>query len=238
MTTQITVVLTGIATTLISNGKVTDAAGNLWDLPASVTIPSVGTVTVVASVDAANPGAIFPGTNIALAIETPVTGWSTAKTAPQITPPVLRSNFPEFASATPYPDAFIQYWLTWAYTLLNASRWGASLDQAAQLYAAHNLTMERRAVLEAAKGAPPGNSVGPASAKAVDKVSVSYDIAAVSEKDGGDWNQTIYGRRLYRLLQMFGMGPIQVGVGFTPPWVGGFAWPGPPCWPGAPGWGN
>lgn len=163
----------------------------------------------------------------------------------QITPAQLKANFPEFSDPTAYSDAFVQYWLTWAYTLLNPDRFLSVLDLGAQLYAAHNLTQERRAYLESQKPTAgtangPGMAIGPASAKSVDKVSVSYDIASVSEKDAGEYNQTIYGRRLWRLLMIAGMGPIQVGVGCTPPWVfaNGMAWPGPPAWPGAPGWGT
>lgn len=158
----------------------------------------------------------------------------------QITPAQMRVGFPEFADTTAYPDAFITYWLTWAYLLLNPDRWGNILDLAAQLYAAHNLVEERRAMLESLKGGPPGMAIGPASSKTVKDVSISYDIAAVTEADAGDWNQTIYGRRLWRMIQMAGMGPIYVGIGWTPCYVfnGGMAWPGPPCWPGAPGWGN
>ena len=157
----------------------------------------------------------------------------------QITPAQMRTGFPEFADQTAYPDAFIQYWLTWAYLLLNPCRWGNILDLAAQLYAAHNLVEERRAYLESLKGGVPGMAVGPVNSKNVKDVSVSYDISAVSEAEAGDWNQTIYGRRLWRMIEMAGMGPIQVGVGATPPWVfaQGMAWPGPPAWPGAPGWG-
>lgn len=157
-----------------------------------------------------------------------------------VTPTQMRGGFPEFADTTAYPDGFVQYWLDWAYVLLNPNRWGNALPLAAQLYAAHNLVEERRAILEAAKGGVAGMGSGPATSKAVDRVSVSFDIAVVSEKDGGDWNTTIYGRRLFRMIQTFGMGPIQAGIGYTPPWVFGFsgAWPGPPAWPGAPGWGN
>lgn len=150
----------------------------------------------------------------------------------QVTPAVMRTAFAEFANDTRYPDDFIQYWLTWAYVLLNARRFGRALDLAAMLFAAHNLVEERRAMDEAAKGATPGVATGAISQKGVDKVSVSYDTALVGEKDAGDWNQTIYGRRLYKLLMMAGMGPIQAGVGCTPPWVAGGAWPGPPPWPG------
>lgn len=238
---QISVEIAATNGTVIANGRVSDSAGNIWDLPASVAVPMAGKVTVTATADAANPQATFPGTSKSLFIETPVSGWTSAKTPDRITPPEFRGSFPEFTDTSAYPDGFIEYWLTWGYVLVNPARWLTTTELAVQLYAAHNLVEERRAVIEASKGGVPGNATGPASSKAVDRVSVSFDIAAVSEKDGGDWNQTIYGRRLYRMIQMFGMGPIQAGIGYTPIWVWGGtpgAWPGPPAWPGAPGWGN
>lgn len=157
-----------------------------------------------------------------------------------IAPSDLRTGFPEFSDTTAYPDSFIQYWLNWAYILLNENRFLSVLPLAVSLWTAHNLVEERRAFLESLKGGPPGMAIGPTSSKAVKDVNVSYDIASVSEKDAGDYNQTIYGRRFYKLLMLAGMGPMQVGVGYTPPWVfnNGMAWPGPPAWPGAPGWGN
>jgi Protein of unknown function (DUF4054) len=152
------------------------------------------------------------------------------------TPATLRQGFPEFKNVQQYPDELIQYWLNWAYLLLNKGRWGKMYDNAATLFAAHNIVEEARAMREAGKGIIPGYATGAVSSKSVDKVAVSYDTALVSEKDAGDWNQTIYGRRLYRLIRMFGAGPVQVGVGYVPPWVlgldGSGAWPGPPPWPG------
>jgi hypothetical protein len=151
----------------------------------------------------------------------------------------FRQDYPEFGSLEAYPDSAVTYYLTWATILMNPDRWMEVLPLAVELYAAHFLTEERAAFLNSITGLPAGNVPGPVTAKSVDKVSLSYDISSVSDGEAGDWNQTIYGRRLWRLIQMAGMGPIQVGVGCTPPWVwngtaagAGGAWPGPPCWPG------
>lgn len=246
MAAQITVVLGGTAGTTITGGKVSDPNGNLWDLPATVTLLSSGSATVSATADSQNPQATFPGSAVNLTIEAgAITGWDTAATFDQLTPPEFRSCFPEFSSEIAYPDGLIQYWLTWSYLLVNTDRFGKLADNAVQLYAAHNIALERRAYLESQKPSPsgagaPGMATGAASARSVDKVSVTYDTGAVAEKDGGDYNQTIYGRRFYRLVQLAGMGPVYVGAGWTPPWVfsNGMAWPGPPNWPGGPGWGN
>jgi hypothetical protein len=69
--------------------------------------------------------------------------------------------------------------------------------------------------------------------KSVDKVSAGYDTASVAEEFGGNWNLTTYGQRLYRLMQQFGAGPLQIGAGpgCAPVYN---TWPGPGGWNG--GW--
>ena len=70
------------------------------------------------------------------------------------------------------------------------------------------------------------------SAKSVDKVSVSYDTQASVSPDAGHWNLTIYGQRMWTLIQMFGAGPVQFGASTVGPWIVWFA--GIPVW--WPGW--
>jgi len=152
----------------------------------------------------------------------------------QITVAAMRRNFPEFTSATQYPNGQIQFWLDFAYTMLNAGRWGQTLDMAAQLYAAHNVVLERRAIDEAGLGKPPGVTTGPVASKSVDKVSVAYSVSEGTATDASHWNLTIYGTRLWRLIKMFGMGPVYVGGtacggGF---FNAGWPWAGPPYWSG------
>jgi hypothetical protein len=156
----------------------------------------------------------------------------------QITPAQLRANFPEFANQSRFPSGLIQFWLTWAYNMLTpaSQRWGNMLDSAAQLFAAHNIALERRAMDEAtvannAQSGTVGLTSGPMSAKSVDKVSASYDTAASLDPAAGHWNLTIYGTRLWNLIQMFGAGPIQIGA-CPAPWITFFA--GIPAW--WPGW--
>ena len=134
----------------------------------------------------------------------------------------FRTSFTEFSNATTFTDPDIQFWLNYALLLLNANRWKAMLDLGLQLFIAHNLVLEQQAKTAAANGAPSGLSSGTISAKSVDKVSISYDTNSAQEKDAGQWNLTIYGTRYYRLMRMFGAGPIQVGVGYS----GVTAWPG------------
>jgi len=143
----------------------------------------------------------------------------------------FRADYPEFASTADFPNSAVQYWLKVAYSLLNASRWGAQLDLGAELYVAHNLSLEARAQKEAQNGGVPGSQSGPISSKSVDKVSVSYDTGGASEEGGGQWNLTIYGTRFYNLAKKMGAGPIYIGVGSSPPFSGP-AWPGPDVTPG------
>jgi|WetSurMetagenome_2_1015567.scaffolds.fasta_scaffold218219_2 hypothetical protein len=143
----------------------------------------------------------------------------------------FRVDYPEFAGTTVYTNSQLTYYFNLAYQLLNASRWGQTLDVGAELFVAHHITMEARSMAESANGGMPGQDPGLVASKSVDKVSVSFDTGAIAEKDGGHWNQTLYGRRFLRLVRMFGAGPIQLGMGYQPPNTG-LAWSGPAVYPG------
>jgi hypothetical protein len=139
---------------------------------------------------------------------------------------VFKGHYPEFVCPDTYPQSQVNYWIDIAYQLLNARRWGRQLDLAAELFVAHNLTLEARAQKEAANGGIPGGTVGPINSKSVDKVSIGYDTSAGIEKDAGHWNLSIYGTRFIRLAKLFGAGPIQIGIGVAPVGSGG-GWSGP-----------
>lgn len=68
----------GHANATISNGVVVDEAGNLWNLPTSVTIGSGGTTDTTATAQEA--GALALGSGITLTINNPQLGWQTAVT--------------------------------------------------------------------------------------------------------------------------------------------------------------
>lgn len=73
--------ITGTVGTVITNGVVTDAAGNKWDLPATVTIPSAGYVDVTVTCEV--KGAVQANTGTITGIQTPTLGWASAtNTAP------------------------------------------------------------------------------------------------------------------------------------------------------------
>lgn len=214
MTQQISVVIKTVGALTVTAGVVADAAGNLWNLPGSVNVPSGGTLTVTAAADAANPNAPWPGSGIVLTIENPQAGWTSATTAPILTPVEFITNLPEFANATNFPVAGVQYWLNIAYLRLPSRVWGTLLDLGAQLYAAHNLTIEFRNARAAANGAPPGEQVGPLNSKSVSKVAAGYDTAAGSVEDAGNYNLTNYGTRFMELVDIIGsQGIAQIGTG-------------------------
>ena len=141
----------------------------------------------------------------------------------------FRADYTEFGSISLYPNPAIQYWINVAGMLLtNTSRWGLGspapvapaatiLDVATELFVAHNLALEKQADDAARRGGTPGTSVGGVvSSKSVGGVSVSYDTSSGIDEGAGHWNLTTYGTRLYRLFQLFGSGPVQVGIGWDP----------------------
>lgn len=145
----------------------------------------------------------------------------------------FRKDFPAFSDVQRYPDGLVTYWLAFSYKLLNAALFADMLDNAAELYTAHNIVLERRAMDESIgskKGSAPGQSTGPIASKSVNGASVSYTADAAVD-GAGNFNLTTYGTRLHQLIKLFGAGPIQANVGCTPPFVAG-AWQGPPPWPG------
>lgn len=122
----------------------------------------------------------------------------------------FRQSFPEFNDTTTYPDSLVQFWMTVAVSLVNADRWGDLTDLGIALVTAHHLALAVKDQKMAAVGGVPGQVSGPQSSKAVDKVSASYDTAAVAIKDGGFWNATMYGVRYLSLAMMMGAGGMQL----------------------------
>lgn len=77
------VTIVGVAGTVITNGIIQDANGNLWNLPASVTIPNAGTINVTATAQV--QGAIIAPANTITIIYTPTRGWQTVNNAADAT---------------------------------------------------------------------------------------------------------------------------------------------------------
>lgn len=76
--------IVGQSGTIISNGIAQDTLDQKWDLPASVTIPGGGTITVTAT--AGVDGAVNAGASTVNRIFTPTLGWQTVNNVAAATP--------------------------------------------------------------------------------------------------------------------------------------------------------
>lgn len=162
-----------------------------------------------------------------------------------ITVASFRVDLPEFASTPDYPSSLIQYYIALSGLLLNQRRFGRPgttvtnppaniYDMAQEMFVAHHVVLEARAQRAALNGAIPGEANGPVNSKSTGPISISYDAGATVDEKAGHWNTTIYGQRFWRFVQMFGAGPVQLGIGgrycgpvFNGIPLDGPAWPGP-----------
>jgi hypothetical protein len=119
----------------------------------------------------------------------------------------FRQRYPAFGDTVKYPPGSVELYIELAYDALNKRRFTDKwLDFAAGLYTAHMLTLDG-----AQGGAQGADSLsGLVQSANVDSVSVTFDTASVVDMNAGHWNETTYGRRYYRLLRMFGAGPVHV----------------------------
>lgn len=122
----------------------------------------------------------------------------------------FRAEFPEFSNTTTYPTSQLEFWASVAERLVRKCVWGDMYEFGVKLYVAHEITLAAQNAKAAASGGVPGTSGGIANSKTVGSVSVGYDSTNTSEKNAGWWNLTNYGKQFYRLMQMFGMGAIQL----------------------------
>lgn len=136
-----------------------------------------------------------------------------------------------FKDSAVYPDPDVQFWLAAAKTLLVAERWGGEDSDlyklGTQCFVAHYITVDALMTKEATMGGVGGLRAGPIASEGGDKVNVSFDMASVSEDGGGHWNQTVWGKRYYRLARMVGAGPVQVSAESGGDTVSASAWAGP-----------
>jgi Protein of unknown function (DUF4054) len=122
-----------------------------------------------------------------------------------ITPGQFQQDFPEFANRS---TTNVQFWLTKAYSQLNAFSLGLQLDFAAELYAAHFLTLQFAAQQTSQNGGGGGQSAGMTASKAVGGASIAYDTGSTAIEGAGMWNATFYGQTLYPILRGASAGPI------------------------------
>jgi len=133
-----------------------------------------------------------------------------------VTATSFRSVFREFKDPQLFDDSVVGFWITTATdssngpALLDPTRWGPQLDLGVMLYVAHNLAIGADEQASAAVGGALGRVQGPVTAKAVDKVSGSYDATRVTFEDAPYWNLTKYGIRFLQLARMIGAGGIYI----------------------------
>lgn len=122
----------------------------------------------------------------------------------------VRTDFPEFADTTAYPESAIKFWLNVAEIMLDSTRWGALLNVGTELFVAHHLVLGKGNSDQVAAGGNPGKVTGILTAKAVDKVSMSMDAGSVSLTDQGFWGMSSYGIRFLQFARQIGSGGMQL----------------------------
>jgi hypothetical protein len=124
--------------------------------------------------------------------------------------PKFRTEFPEFSDTSVYPTPMIEFWSVLAEKQVVETVWGDVRPTGVKLYVAHEITLAAQNKKAAAVGGTPGSQGGIANSKTVGSVTVGYDSQNTSEKNGGYWNLTNYGKQFIRLARMFGSYGIQL----------------------------
>lgn len=121
----------------------------------------------------------------------------------------FRAAFPEFSDTSVYTDESLNFEASIAEQMTDQVRWGAMWASGVMLRVAHEVTIAGQNKKAGASGGTPGNMSGPIQSKQVGSVNASYDTVSASEKDAGYWNLTSYGKRYWRLVQIYGAGVMQ-----------------------------
>ena len=122
----------------------------------------------------------------------------------------FRTDFPEFADASRYTPAMLNFWAGIGEKVISTDRWGDLYNQGLELFTAHNIVLAAGNKAAAAQGSMPGQSNGVLTSKKVGSVGVTYDNNSAVELDAGHWNQTTYGRQYIRLARLLGQGCYQL----------------------------
>jgi hypothetical protein len=122
----------------------------------------------------------------------------------------FRTDFPEFADASRYTPAMLNFWAGIGEKVISTDRWGDLYNQGLELFTAHNIVLAAGNKAAAAQGSMPGQSNGVLTSKKVGSVGVTYDNTSAMELDAGHWNQTTYGRQYIRLARLLGQGCCQL----------------------------
>jgi hypothetical protein len=129
---------------------------------------------------------------------------------PEFVNTAFRAAFPEFADTVKYSDPIITFWATFAQAQVNWCRWGSQALNGTYLYVAHELVLAAQNQKTAIVGGAPGGQAGAATSKTVGSVTAQYDAQTTTERSGGWWNLTSYGKQFLRLARCYGAGAIQL----------------------------
>lgn len=122
----------------------------------------------------------------------------------------FRSDYPEFANETRYPDAIINRGLRKADAILDQNIQGSQFVELAELCAAHYAELGGKTLAASAAGGVSTSGRGVLTSKSVDKVSASYDVSGIVDHDAGFWNSTGNGQEFFWWWSMYGAGGRQL----------------------------
>ena len=129
-----------------------------------------------------------------------------------VTAASFRQNFPEFADASVYPDARVDFWLNFAIKRTESRRWDESgfREEGVCFLTAHYLTVALQAADSGDGGAGLAAGAMTSESQSVDGVSYSngYDGSAYAGE--GQLGTTAYGRSFLDLARLIGMGGVQL----------------------------
>ena len=128
----------------------------------------------------------------------------------------MAALWPEFGDASIYPDVLLSAWRDQAYRVCKESRWGEQRDFGAMLYCAHFMALARKAAASSQGGA---TIEGIRTSKSVGPLSVSYDVASVTNQGAAFWNTTSYGVQFYSMLRGVAAGGLYVPAEPGVPWT-------------------
>lgn len=153
------VTITGTPATVITNGQIRDINGNLWNLPASVTIPGGGTTSQ--QVTASDAGAVSANPGDLSTIATPTAGWISVQNSTAAIPgqPIE-------------PDSRLRARQAISVALPSRTRLAGTIAGLEQ-----TLNVSRVAVLENATSALDANSLPPHSITAIVEGGTDLDVA-------------------------------------------------------------
>lgn len=131
-----------------------------------------------------------------------------------LTVQAFREAFPQFTEEL-FPDGRVAFWLSLAGKQCSPKRWDDLHTEGCCLLTAHHLTLEKAATRVANGTGGMDAAAGPvvAHSKSVGGVSLSESragAAATGNPEAGHWNDTIYGKQYWQLMQIIGAGGLHI----------------------------